>query len=56
MGDFCFHEGFLAEWVARFPEAEVHRFPDAGHYVVEDAADTIRPIVGQFLEQTAPHG
>ena len=33
----------------RFPEAEVHRFSDAGHYVLEDAGAQIIPLVQQFL-------
>jgi haloalkane dehalogenase len=33
------------------PSAEVHRLADAGHYVVEDAHETIIPLVRQFLEQ-----
>lgn len=35
--DWCFHEPILREWERRFPGAEVHRFNDAGHYVLEDA-------------------
>lgn len=49
--DFCFHDGFLASWTARFPEAEVHRFAEAGHYVVEDAIDEILPLVRGFLQR-----
>ncbi len=48
--DFVFDGPFLAEWERRFPDAEVHRFPDAGHYVLEDAADAILPLVGKFLK------
>jgi haloalkane dehalogenase len=48
--DFCFTErDFLAEWRRRFPEAEAHVFPDAGHYVVEDAYERIIPLMGRFL-------
>jgi cis-3-alkyl-4-acyloxetan-2-one decarboxylase len=47
--DFVFNSHFLDEWIRRFPSAEVHRFPDAGHYVLEDAADQIVPIVRSFL-------
>lgn len=47
--DFVFNRHFLDEWIRRFPSAEVHRFPDAGHYVLEDAADQIVPIVRSFL-------
>jgi pimeloyl-ACP methyl ester carboxylesterase len=47
--DFVFNRHFLEEWTRRFPLAEVHRFPDAGHYVLEDAAAQIVPIVRSFL-------
>ncbi|MGB0716543.1 MAG: alpha/beta fold hydrolase [Phycisphaerae bacterium] len=47
--DFCFNDAFLAEWKARFPQADVHRFADAGHYVVEDACDRIVPLMRDFL-------
>ena len=47
--DFCFTERFLEEWIARFPEAEVHRFADAGHYVVEDAHEHLAPLVTRFM-------
>jgi haloalkane dehalogenase len=49
--DFVFDLDFLAEWQRRFPEAEVHRFPDAGHYVLEDAAAEIVPLVRDFLKR-----
>jgi haloalkane dehalogenase len=48
--DFVFDKDFLAEWLRRFPQAEVHRFPDAGHYVLEDAADEIIELVQSFLK------
>lgn len=47
--DFVFDADYLAEWVRRFPAAEVHRFPDAGHYVLEDVPDKIIPLVDDFL-------
>ncbi|MCK4658975.1 MAG: alpha/beta fold hydrolase [Phycisphaerae bacterium] len=49
MGDFCFTEAFLKKWVERFPLAQVHCLPAAGHYVVEDAAAQILPQVRDFL-------
>ena len=49
--DFVFDRHFLGEWRRRFPKAEVHRFADAGHYVLEDAADEIIPLVKDFLAQ-----
>ncbi|MGE3164970.1 MAG: alpha/beta fold hydrolase [Planctomycetota bacterium] len=50
--DFVFDRHFLDEWMRRFPEAEVHRFADAGHYVLEDAFDEIGPRVLEFLART----
>jgi haloalkane dehalogenase len=49
--DFVFDHHFLAEWQRRFPAAEVHRFPDAGHYVLEDAGAAIIPLVRDFLRR-----
>ncbi len=48
--DFVFDVHFLDEWVRRFPRAEVHRFPDCGHYILEDAAAEIVPRVRAFLD------
>jgi len=50
MKDFVFDRHFLDEWQRRFPAAEVHRFPDSGHYVLEDAGEEIVPLVRRFLE------
>ncbi len=47
--DFVFDHHFLEEWCRRFPAAEVHRFPDAGHYVLEDAGDEILFLIRDFL-------
>ncbi len=49
MKDFVFDRHFLAEWARRFPRADVHRFPEAGHYVLEDEGDRIIPLVRAFL-------
>lgn len=49
-GDFCFHDEFLKGWVDRFPQAQVHRYEDAGHYVVEDAHERILPLLRTFME------
>ena len=48
--DFCFNDWFLHEWQRRFPNAESHEFEDAGHYVVEDAHESILPLMKKFLE------
>jgi pimeloyl-ACP methyl ester carboxylesterase len=47
--DFVFDGSFLAEWQRRFPSAEVHRFPDAGHFVLEDAGPAILPLLREFF-------
>jgi haloalkane dehalogenase len=47
--DFVFDAHFLAEWRRQWPQAEVHEFPDCGHYVLEDASEEIIPLVRNFL-------
>jgi pimeloyl-ACP methyl ester carboxylesterase len=47
--DFVFDHYFLDEWTRRFPDAEVHRFEDCGHYILEDAGDEIIPRIQEFL-------
>jgi cis-3-alkyl-4-acyloxetan-2-one decarboxylase len=49
--DFVFDQHFLDEWRRRFPAAEVHVFPDAGHYVLEDAGAEILPLIRDFLRR-----
>ena len=49
MKDPVFDETVLDHLLALLPKAEVHRYPDAGHYVLEDAADRIVPIAGRLL-------
>ena len=45
----CFNDYFLDRWKAIFPKSKIHEFPDAGHYVVEDAHEQILPILQKFL-------
>ena len=49
MKDFVFDYHFLDDWVRFFPEAQVHRFPQAGHYLFEDEADALSSLVPAFL-------
>lgn len=49
MRDWCFRPSCLERLLQSFPEAEVHRLEDAGHYVIEDAAERIVPLVQAFL-------
>jgi cis-3-alkyl-4-acyloxetan-2-one decarboxylase len=47
--DFVFDHHFLAEWQRRFPKAELHRYADCGHYILEDAAEELIPHIREFL-------
>ncbi|MEI6207142.1 MAG: alpha/beta fold hydrolase [Desulfuromonadales bacterium] len=51
--DFVFDRHFLAEWQRRFPDAEIHRYADCGHYILEDAGEEIVPLISEFLDRTA---
>lgn len=52
MRDWCFTPWYLDRFLDYFPDAEVHRLADAGHYVIEDAYEEIVPLVESFLERT----
>ena len=47
--DFVFDAAFLRQWQQHLPNAKVHLMPDVGHYVLEDAADELIPIITQFV-------
>jgi len=48
--DICFTErDYLPHWKKHFPNAEVHVFEKAGHFVLEDAHEKIIPRVLEFL-------
>ncbi len=47
--DFVFDHHFLEEWRKYLPSAEVHRWADCGHYVLEDAWDELEPLIKQHL-------
>lgn len=49
--DFVFDLDYLAEWRRRFPSAEVHSLPDAGHYLIEDAPKPILALIDRFLQR-----
>lgn len=49
--DFVFNDHFLKRWQEIFPQAEVHRIEDAGHYVVEDAHERILPLMQEFFQK-----
>jgi len=49
MKDFIFDEHFLNVWRRLYPKAEVHVYPDCGHYIMEDAREEIIPLVKKFI-------
>ena len=44
--------GFLDRFIEFFPNADVHRLADAGHWVMEDAGEQVIPIVEQFITKS----
>ncbi len=49
--DFVFDHHFLAGFRSALPQAQVHAYEDAGHYVLEDKARELVPMIRRFLEQ-----
>lgn len=49
--DFVFDASFLREWRRVLPNAQVHAWEDAGHYVLEDKREAIVGLVQRFLSQ-----
>lgn len=47
--DFIFDEEYLDQFLQHLPQGEAHRFPDAGHYVLEDKSSEIIALVKDFL-------
>lgn len=52
--DFVFTPRFRDEWRRRLPHAQIHSYPDTGHYVLEDAREDLIPKIRAFIERTAP--
>ena len=50
--DLVFDKHFLKGWTDRFPQAEVQRYPNAGHYVLEDVGTELIPQIRNFLART----
>jgi pimeloyl-ACP methyl ester carboxylesterase len=48
--DFVFDQAFLRRWLQIYPEAEVHRFSDCGHYVLEDAGAELVRAITEFID------
>lgn len=49
--DFVFDRDFLARFRSDWPQAEVHAFEDAGHYVLEDRHEVLVPAIRDFLDR-----
>ena len=49
--DFVFDHHFLEGFRAALPQAEVHAFEDAGHYVLEDKHEALVPRIRAFLDE-----
>ena len=50
--DFVFDRHFLEGFREALPQAEVHAFEDAGHYVLEDKHEALVPAIREFLDRT----
>ena len=50
--DLVFDRHFLKGWTDRFPQAEVVRYEDASHYVLEDVGQELWTKIRSFLERT----
>ena len=49
--DFVFDMDYLAEWRRRFPDAQVHTFAHAGHYILEDEPHKVIQLIENFLKR-----
>ena len=52
MRDWCFTPACLDRFVDYWPNAEVHRLTDAGHWVVEDAPEDTEQRLTDWLQKT----
>ncbi|MFP7725794.1 alpha/beta fold hydrolase [Lysobacter sp. D1-1-M9] len=52
--DFVFDRHFLEGFTTALPNAQVHAFEDAGHYVLEDKAEVLVPAIRGFLDSHRP--
>jgi len=48
--DFVFDLHFLRKWQRILPGAKVIRYPDCGHYIMEDAGPDLGRAIGDFLD------
>jgi len=50
--DFVFDHHFLQQWRVKFPHARFHTWARGGHYVLEDVAEEIIPLICDFIRET----
>jgi haloalkane dehalogenase len=51
--DWCFTTECLDRFIEEWPEADVVRLPDVGHWVLEDAPEEAEQAVVEFLSRTS---
>jgi haloalkane dehalogenase len=51
--DFVFDRHFLDGFRRALPDARIHAFRDAGHYVLEDKHELLVPAIRAFLDDTS---
>jgi len=51
MRDFVFDHHFLEQFIEAWPQAQVQRFAQGGHYILEDEAEALVPAMRAFLDQ-----
>tara|TARA_B110000046_G_C12971821_1_gene389263 strand:- start:237 stop:1115 length:879 start_codon:yes stop_codon:yes gene_type:complete len=47
--DIVFDKHVLDKWTEYYPHAEVNRFEDCGHYILEDAPEEVSKLIVDFL-------
>jgi haloalkane dehalogenase len=50
--DFVFDRHFLEQWREKFPQARYHTWTRGGHYILEDVAEEIIPLICDFIRET----
>ena len=51
MKDWCFNHEFLDRFRESWPQADVHRLEQAGHYLIEDEPESVVRAMEAFLEK-----
>jgi haloalkane dehalogenase len=54
--DFVFDRTFLRKWLNYYPKAEVHRFADCGHYILEDGGAALVGTIREFVKGETSYG